>query len=152
MRCASTVASDELWPAQSPNQMRIAMQTRLLTMGAHATATKRRRVLSSAAPRAKNPYAAIWTTNQRRNPVATRRSSRTAWRWPPWAWVSSAVSASMIQGAATSAARVVAPSTITDTVRTEEIDSYASRSGLFARRSTKTGMKVADRTPPSTTS
>ena len=31
------------------------MQTRLLTIGAQATATKRRRVLSSAAPRANSP-------------------------------------------------------------------------------------------------
>ena len=51
----STLASEAPWPAQSPNQTRMPMQTRLLTIGAQATATKRRRVLSSAAASAKSP-------------------------------------------------------------------------------------------------
>ena len=58
----------------------------------------------------------------------------------------------MRNGAATSAARVVTPSTTTDTVSTAEMESKASRSDLLDRRSTKTGMKVADRMPPSTMS
>ena len=58
----------------------------------------------------------------------------------------------MRNGAATSAATVVTASTTTDTVSTAEMESKASRSVLLARRSTKTGMKVAERTPPSTTS
>ena len=58
----------------------------------------------------------------------------------------------MMYGAATSAATVVAARTMTDTVTTAEIDSKASRSLRLASRSTKTGMKVAERTPPSTTS
>ena len=58
----------------------------------------------------------------------------------------------MRYGAATSAATVVPSSTTTDTVSTAEMESKASRSVLLASRSTKTGMKVAERTPPSTTS
>ena len=58
----------------------------------------------------------------------------------------------MRNGAATSDATVVPRSTTTDTVSTAEMESKASRSVLLASRSTKTGMKVADRTPPSTTS
>ena len=58
----------------------------------------------------------------------------------------------MRNGAATSAAKVVTPSTATDTVSTAEMESKASRSVLLDSRSTKTGMKVADRMPPSTTS
>ena len=58
----------------------------------------------------------------------------------------------MRKGAATSAATVVASRTTTDTVRTAEMESKASRSVLLASRSTKTGMKVAESTPPSTTS
>ncbi len=42
--------------------------------------------------------------------------------------------------------------TTTDTVTTAEIDSNASDSDLLASRSTKTGMKVADKMPPRTTS
>ena len=58
----------------------------------------------------------------------------------------------MRNGAATSAARVVTPSTTTETVSTAEMESKASRSVLLDNRSTKTGMNVADSTPPSTTS
>ena len=58
----------------------------------------------------------------------------------------------MRNGAATSAATVVTSSTTTDTVSTAEMESNASRSVLLASRSTKTGMKVAESTPPSTTS
>ena len=39
-------------PAHRPNQISTSMQTRLLTMGAQATATKRRRVFKSAVPSA----------------------------------------------------------------------------------------------------
>ena len=42
-------------PAKRPNQTRTPMQTRLLTMGAQATATKRRCVLRSAVASAKKP-------------------------------------------------------------------------------------------------
>ena len=55
MRCCSTLASEAPWPAHSPNQTRMPMQTMLLTIGAQATAMKRRRVLSSAAASAKRP-------------------------------------------------------------------------------------------------
>ncbi len=58
----------------------------------------------------------------------------------------------MMAGAATSAATVVASRTTMETVTTAEIDSNASRSSRLARWSTKTGMNVAERTPPSTTS
>ena len=58
----------------------------------------------------------------------------------------------MRNGAATSAAIVVPRRTTTDTVSTAEMESKASRSDLLDSRSTKTGMKVADRTPPSTMS
>jgi hypothetical protein len=58
----------------------------------------------------------------------------------------------MRYGAATSAAIVVVKRTTTETVMTEEMESKASRSERLARRSTKTGMNVADSTPPSTTS
>ena len=58
----------------------------------------------------------------------------------------------MMYGAATRAATVVESSTTTETVMTAEMDSNASRSARLARRSTKTGMNVADRTPPSTMS
>ena len=149
---SSTLDSDAPWPAHSPNHTRTPMQTMLLTMGAQATAMKRRRVLSSAAPSAKRPYAAIWITNQRRNSVATWRSSRTRWTWWGPECVSSTVRASMRNGAATSAASVVTTSTPTDTVSTAEMESKASRSDLLDSRSTKTGMKVADRMPPSTMS
>ncbi len=42
-RCCSTEAREAPWPAQSPNHTRMPMHTMLLTIGAHATATKRRR-------------------------------------------------------------------------------------------------------------
>ncbi len=58
----------------------------------------------------------------------------------------------MMYGAATRAATVVVARTVTDTVTTAEIESNASRSVRLASRSTKTGMKVAERTPPSTMS
>ena len=58
----------------------------------------------------------------------------------------------MRNGAATSAASVVPSRTTTDTVSTAEMESKASRSVLLDSRSTKTGMKVADRMPPSTMS
>ena len=58
----------------------------------------------------------------------------------------------MRKGAATNAATVVTPRTTTETLRTAEIDSNASSSFFLARRSTKTGMNVAESTPPSTTS
>ena len=58
----------------------------------------------------------------------------------------------MMYGAATSAARVVETRTTIETVRTAEIDSKASCSSRLDRRSTKTGMNVAERTPPRTTS
>ena len=55
-RWSCTPASDAPRPpAHSPNQTRMPMQTTLLTMGAQATAMKRRRVLSSAAASAKRP-------------------------------------------------------------------------------------------------
>ena len=55
MWCCSTLASEAPWPAHSPNHTRMPMQTMLLTIGAQATAMKRRRVLSSAAASAKSP-------------------------------------------------------------------------------------------------
>ena len=53
--CCSTLASEAPWQVHSPNQIRMPMHTMLLTIGAQATAMKRRRVLSSAAPSAKRP-------------------------------------------------------------------------------------------------
>ena len=84
--------------------------------------------------------------------MATARSMTTRWTWAEPACVSSTVRASMRNGAATSAATVVTRRTTTETVSTAEMESKASRSDLLASRSTKTGMKVAERTPPSTTS
>ena len=55
LRCAPTLARLAPRLVQSPNQINTPMQTTLFTMGAQATATKRRRVLSSAVARAKNP-------------------------------------------------------------------------------------------------
>ena len=47
---------------------------------------------------------------------------------------------------------MVVKRTTTDTEITAEIDSNASASLFLASRSTKTGMKVAERTPPNTMS
>ena len=58
----------------------------------------------------------------------------------------------MRNGAATSAASVVTTRTPTDTVSTAEMESKASSSDLLDSRSTKTGMKVAERMPPRTMS
>ena len=51
-----------------------------------------------------------------------------------------------------SAATVVVKRTTTETVTTAEMDSKASGSERLESRSTKTGMNVAERTPPRTTS
>ena len=84
--------------------------------------------------------------------VATARSSTiwaSAWAWAEGSW---AVSAVMSSGARAQAMTLVAPSTTAEMVSTAEMDSKASSSLRRARWSMKTGMKVADRIPPSTTS
>ena len=58
----------------------------------------------------------------------------------------------MIWGATIQAAIEVPARTSSAPVTTEEIDSQASRSLATARRSTKTGIKVAEATPPKTRS
>ena len=65
---------------------------------------------------------------------------------------SSAVKASMIWGASTQNTTVMTTSTTADSVTTAEMARQASRSDRVASRSTKTGMKVADSTPPRTMS
>ena len=92
-------------------------------------------------------------TNQRRKVVATARSSTTRCDL-------AGVRVRIERGEGVDEEGRRAPgrprwstsSTTTDTVRTAEMDSKASRSLRLASRSTKTGMKVAERTPPSTTS
>ena len=63
-----------------------------------------------------------------------------------------AVKPSMIHGAASHATTEATTSTMSAPVTTLEIDFQALRSPSSARRSTKTGMNVAPRTPPSTRS
>ena len=58
----------------------------------------------------------------------------------------------MIWGAISQNRTVINRSTTKATVTTAEMASQASRSLRVTRRSTKTGMKVADSTPPRTTS
>ncbi len=58
----------------------------------------------------------------------------------------------MKTGASTSAATVVVTSTTNDTVRMAEMDLNASSFLRLASWATKTGMNVADSTPPSTMS
>ena len=58
----------------------------------------------------------------------------------------------MTKGVITKNTTVATPMTISVTLATAEIASHASSSLLVARRSTKTGMKVADTIPPSTMS
>ena len=91
-------------------------------------------------------------TNQRSSVVATPRSA--AMRCSEWAWadVSRAVRPVMMSGANSSASTVEVASTTIDTVSTAEIDSKADSSSWVVRRWTKTGMKVADNTPPRTMS
>ena len=58
----------------------------------------------------------------------------------------------MKAGASTSAATVVVTRTTIETVRMAEMDLKASSSLRLASWATKTGMNVADSTPPSTMS
>ena len=64
-----------------------------------------------------------------------------------WAW-SSEVYAEMISGAQRKKTTLAPASTTTARVTTAEMARQASRSDRVARRSTKTGMNVADSTPP----
>jgi len=58
----------------------------------------------------------------------------------------------MKSGASTRAATVVTPSTTSETVMTAEMESKASGSSRLDSWATNTGMKVAERMPPSTMS
>ncbi len=74
--------------------------------------------------------------------------------WMRWecADVSSAVSPVMKAGARISAATVVVPRTTIETVSMAEMDVNACSLVRVASWLTKTGMKVAESTPPSTMS
>ena len=91
-------------------------------------------------------------TNHRSKVVASARSAITWATWWGWADVSRAVSAVMKSGASTRASTVETTSTTPDTVRMDEMERKASRSLRLDSWATKTGMKVAERTPPSTMS
>ncbi len=88
--------------------------------------------------------------NQRSRVVATARWSA---REPvPPCWGLSAVTVSISSGAANQNTTDATARRATDAVTTAEIARHASRPARVARRSTKTGMKVAESTPPRTTS
>ena len=81
------------------------------------------------------------------------------WRWVARCWAdptrrtcSSDVKASMRKGASTMKVAVVTARMTTARVQMAEMDRQASRSVVLVSRWMKTGMNVAPRTPPRTTS
>ena len=143
-----------LRPAKRPNQISTAMQTRLLTMGAQATATKRRWVLSSAVASAKNAVGGDLDDE----PAQQRGGVGALERQPCGGAavcdvVSSAVRPVMKTGRQAPGRPRWRPRERPGTPRcTAEMEVKASSLVRLDSWSTKTGMKVAESTPPSTMS
>ncbi len=130
----------------APVAMTAPMVTRLARMGEKAGAAKRRRALSRAVVTAMAPSRNSWGTKRWSRRVATTRSASAAAPLPP-----SSMRTWMIWGVRNQNTTLRPTRTAAMVVTTAETARSPSPSSA-ASSSTKTGIKVADSTPPSTRS